>query len=292
MRGAQPRDRPRAKRSASARSGSCFGDAETHRLGARHHPDVGNRVPHGRGHDSRSAPGWSMARSRSTACARSARGAKTNTLNALALGDLHRPPADRIRPRGSASWWELPSPGTMRATRLVGTAALNYDMSAGGLDAGFSGIKNIDRGDGAQRRGGDLHRPRGRLGRDLRKRPVGHAHPGRLLRSRPCRGGGHLRAVRHRRRLRREEAVGARSPVLLVSGPGPAGMMPLAGTSMRGRHALQPARIGECRRRGTTAWGGVRCGSRSTARRMDLLRPCPDRLGRQVHRFRSLPLFA
>ena len=28
----------------------------------------------------------------------------------------------------------------------MGTAALNYDMAAGGLDAGFSGIKNIDRG--------------------------------------------------------------------------------------------------------------------------------------------------
>ena len=28
----------------------------------------------------------------------------------------------------------------------VGTAALNYDMAAGGLDAAFSGIRNIDRG--------------------------------------------------------------------------------------------------------------------------------------------------
>ena len=39
-----------------------------------------------------------------------------------------------------------PIAGDDRGDRLVGTAALNYDMSAGGLDAGFSGIKNIDRG--------------------------------------------------------------------------------------------------------------------------------------------------
>ena len=39
-----------------------------------------------------------------------------------------------------------PVAGDDRGDRLVGTAALNYDMSAGGLDAGFSGIRNIDRG--------------------------------------------------------------------------------------------------------------------------------------------------
>ena len=37
------------------------------------------------------------------------------------------------------------------------------------------------------------------------------AHPGRLLRCRPRRGGGHLRALRHDRRVRHEAAVGARS---------------------------------------------------------------------------------
>ena len=36
--------------------------------------------------------------------------------------------------------------GEGRGDRLVGTAALNYDMAAGGLDAAFSGIRNIDRG--------------------------------------------------------------------------------------------------------------------------------------------------
>lgn len=30
--------------------------------------------------------------------------------------------------------------------RLVGMAALNYDLAAGALDAAFSGIRNIDRG--------------------------------------------------------------------------------------------------------------------------------------------------
>ena len=48
-------------------------------------------------------------------------------------------------------------------------------------------------------------------GDDRGDRPVRRPHPGWLLRSRPRRGGGHLRAVRHRRRLRREAAVGTRS---------------------------------------------------------------------------------
>lgn len=48
-------------------------------------------------------------------------------------------------------------------------------------------------------------------GRNLRKRPTGNAHLGRLLRCRPRRGGGSRRAVRHDRRVRGEAAVGARS---------------------------------------------------------------------------------
>ena len=39
-----------------------------------------------------------------------------------------------------------PVAGEDEGDRLVGTAALNYDLAAGGLDAAFSGIKNIDRG--------------------------------------------------------------------------------------------------------------------------------------------------
>ena len=70
---------------------------------------------------------------------------QSNTLHAVALGDLTDLPLT-----GSASWLGImvgtPIAGDDRGDRLVGTAALNYDMTAGVLDAGFSGIKNIDRG--------------------------------------------------------------------------------------------------------------------------------------------------
>ena len=39
-----------------------------------------------------------------------------------------------------------PATGNARGDRLQGIAALNYDMDAGGLDIGFSSIKNLDRG--------------------------------------------------------------------------------------------------------------------------------------------------
>ena len=64
---------------------------------------------------------------------------------ALALGSLTNGPLT-----GSATWLGImvgtPTAGDDQGDRLVGTAALNYDMTAGGLDAGFSGIENIDRG--------------------------------------------------------------------------------------------------------------------------------------------------
>ena len=69
----------------------------------------------------------------------------SDTLHAVALGDLTDRPLT-----GSASWLGImvgtPVSGEDRGDRLVGTAALNYDMNAGALDAGFSGITNIDRG--------------------------------------------------------------------------------------------------------------------------------------------------
>ena len=50
----------------------------------------------------------------------------------------------------SASWLGImvgtPTAGDGEGDRLVGTAALNYDMAAGGRDAAFSNIRNIDRG--------------------------------------------------------------------------------------------------------------------------------------------------
>ena len=69
----------------------------------------------------------------------------SDTLETAALGDLTGRPLT-----GSANWLGImvgtPIVGDDRGDRLVGTAALNYDMAAGGLDAGFSGIRNIDRG--------------------------------------------------------------------------------------------------------------------------------------------------
>ena len=64
---------------------------------------------------------------------------------ATAFGELTgRPPA------GSATWLGLmvgtPVAGDHEGDRLVGAAALNYDLAAGGLDAAFSGITNVDRG--------------------------------------------------------------------------------------------------------------------------------------------------
>ena len=72
-------------------------------------------------------------------------GIEANAVYAIALGELTgRPPA------GSATWLGLmvgtPVAGDHEGDRLVGTAALNYDFAAGGLDAAFSGIRNIDRG--------------------------------------------------------------------------------------------------------------------------------------------------
>lgn len=53
-------------------------------------------------------------------------------------------------PNGSATLPGLmvgaPVTGSARRDRLAGTAAFNYDVSLGTLDAGFSSIKNIDRG--------------------------------------------------------------------------------------------------------------------------------------------------
>ena len=70
---------------------------------------------------------------------------ESDTLHALALGNLTDRPLT-----GSATWLGImvgtPTAGDDRGDRLVGTAALNYDMAAGGLDAAFSGIRNIDRG--------------------------------------------------------------------------------------------------------------------------------------------------
>ena len=71
--------------------------------------------------------------------------AEIDLVYTLVLGDLTDRPLT-----GSATWLGImvgtPTAGDDEGDRLVGTAALNYDIAAGGLDAAFSGIKNIDRG--------------------------------------------------------------------------------------------------------------------------------------------------
>ncbi|MYK30234.1 MAG: transferrin-binding protein-like solute binding protein [Boseongicola sp. SB0670_bin_30] len=68
-----------------------------------------------------------------------------NSVYAIALGDLTGQPLS-----GSATWLGImigtPIVGDGKGDRLVGTAALNYDMTVGGLDAAFSSIWNVDRG--------------------------------------------------------------------------------------------------------------------------------------------------
>ena len=70
---------------------------------------------------------------------------ESNAVYTTALGNLTGRPLT-----GGATWLGImvgtPTAGDDVGDRLVGTAALNYDMAAGGLDAAFSGIKNIDRG--------------------------------------------------------------------------------------------------------------------------------------------------
>ena len=72
-------------------------------------------------------------------------GVRTVFRGGLAGGDL-----TGTRPTGSATWLGLmvgtPATGAHRGDRLQEIAALNYDMDAGGLDIGFSSIKNVDRG--------------------------------------------------------------------------------------------------------------------------------------------------
>ena len=72
-------------------------------------------------------------------------GSENSALYTMAMGDLTDRPLT-----GSATWLGImagtPVAGDEKGDRLVGTAALNYDLGAGGLDAAFSGIKNVDRG--------------------------------------------------------------------------------------------------------------------------------------------------
>ena len=121
-----------------------LGDAEA--IGSAHGITLMSESSHHKGVDMTSLGAWmehgSFALNR---LSRVGEEAEIDALDAMALGDLTDSPLT-----GSASWLGImvgtPVSGDDRGDRLVGTAALNYDMAAGGLDAAFSGIRNIDRG--------------------------------------------------------------------------------------------------------------------------------------------------
>ena len=125
---------------------SAPGDAEAEAIGSAHGITLMSEGAHDMGVDLTSFGAWMDHGSFVLSGARGAgEGFDFETLYTMVLGDLtDRPPA------GSASWLGImvgtPAVGEDRGDRLVGTAALNYDMTAGGLDAAFSGIRNIDRG--------------------------------------------------------------------------------------------------------------------------------------------------
>ncbi|MDE0378164.1 MAG: hypothetical protein OXI20_02870 [Rhodospirillales bacterium] len=123
---------------------SASGDAEA--IGSAHGVTLTSESVHDMGADVFSLGAWMEHGSFALITQRAIReDAEIDLVYAIALGDLTgRPPA------GSATWLGImvgtPVAGDDEGDRLVGTAALNYDMDAGGLDAAFSGIRNIDRG--------------------------------------------------------------------------------------------------------------------------------------------------
>ena len=123
---------------------SAPGDAEA--IGSAHGITLMSEAAHDMGADLTSLGAWMDHASFALSGARGAgEGFDFETLYTMVLGELtDRPLA------GSATWLGImvgtPAVGEERGDRLVGTAALNYDMTAGGLDAAFSGIRNIDRG--------------------------------------------------------------------------------------------------------------------------------------------------
>ena len=120
------------------------GDAEA--IGSSHGVTLVSESARDMGVDAVSLGAW-MAHGAFILTARRAihEDAGSDAVYAFALGELTGRP-----PGGSATWLGImagtPVAGEDEGDRLVGTAALNYDMAAGGLDAAFSGIRNVDRG--------------------------------------------------------------------------------------------------------------------------------------------------
>ena len=123
---------------------SSIGDAET--IGTAHGVTLMWESVHNMGRDVTSLGAWMEHGWFALNTQRSVHeDAEIDTVYTIVLGDLTDRPLT-----GSATWLGImvgtPTAGEDEGDRLVGTAALNYDMAAGGLDAAFSGIKNIDRG--------------------------------------------------------------------------------------------------------------------------------------------------
>ena len=124
--------------------GSSIGDAET--IGSAHGVTLTSESTHHMGDDITSFGAWMEHGSFALNTHREVdEDVEIDYVYTIVLGDLTDRPLT-----GSATWLGImvgtPTAGEDEGDRLVGTAALNYDMAAGGLDAAFSGIKNIDRG--------------------------------------------------------------------------------------------------------------------------------------------------
>ena len=125
---------------------SASGDAEAEAIGSAHGITLRSKSAHDMGVGLTSFGAWMEHGSFALSGARGAgEGFDFDTVYTMVLGDLTDRPLT-----GSATWVGImvgtPTVEEDRGDRLVGTAALNYDMTAGGLDAAFSGIRNTDRG--------------------------------------------------------------------------------------------------------------------------------------------------
>ena len=120
------------------------GEAEA--IGSAHGVTVTSESAHSRGQDLFSLGARMEHGSFAFNSQRTVRGdAENNVVYPFALGDLtDRPLTGSATRLGIMVGTAIAGDG--EGDRLVGTAALNYDMAAGGPDAAFSGIRNIDCG--------------------------------------------------------------------------------------------------------------------------------------------------
>ena len=125
-------------------SENALGDAET--IGSAYGVTLMSEDMHDMGADVFSLGAWMEHGAFALNTQRAVRGdTEVELVYAIAQGDL-----TGRRPAGYATWLGImvgtPIAGDDEGDRLVGTALLNYDLTGGGLDAAFGGIKNIDSG--------------------------------------------------------------------------------------------------------------------------------------------------